>query len=73
MSKLEHEALLSAQNLVTGIQVVYMSRNCVIVGFEDGKVLLESVAKDEHGRPYSSWKVEKMNLIGRPIITIPNI
>lgn len=68
MSKLERETLLSKENLKVGVCVVYMSRDCEIVGFEDEFILLHSVSKQPDGRPTSSWKVHRMNLFGRPII-----
>lgn len=67
MSKTEQEILLSEDNLVLGVQVEYMSRDCEIVGFEDDYVLLHSLHKQPNGKPTSSWKVKRMNLIGRSL------
>jgi len=73
MSKPEHEIVLSAESLAVGINVVYMSRRCTIVGFEDDAVLLHSIHLQADGKPSSSWKVEKRNLIGSLIIQNPPI
>lgn len=43
------------QILFIGDQVEWMTRQCEVVGFEEGWVVLHSLFRDQNGQPTSKW------------------